>query len=116
MAAFGAEGAVSAHGGGAAGERVFVGADRAQGDHTRLHRTAGSHVGGGSLEKTDLLCGRAKILLILAEAALGLSCAAALVFGYEFRAIYWLRFLLYTALLLASAATQAYAERRQKVN
>lgn len=52
VAAFGAEGAVSAHGGGAAGERVFVGADRAQGDHTRLHRTAGSHVGGGSLEKT----------------------------------------------------------------
>ena len=67
-------------------------------------------------KKPDLLCGRAKILLILAEAALGLSCAAALVFGYEFRAIYWLRFLLYTALLLASAATQAYAERRQKVN
>lgn len=55
-------------------------------------------------------------MLILAEAALGLSCAAALVFGYEFRAIYWMRFLLYTALLLASAATQAYAERRQKVN
>lgn len=69
-------------------------------------------------KKPDLLCTRAKILLLLAAVVMCLSCATMAASSLRIAALYqiacWLRYLLYTALLLASAITQAAAERRQK--
>ena len=61
---------------------------------------------------------RAKIFLLLAAVFMCLSCAAIAVSTLHIAALYriacWLRYLVYTALLLTSAITQAIAERRQK--
>lgn len=69
-------------------------------------------------KKPDLLCARAKILLLLAAVVMCLSCAAMAASSLRIAALYqiacWLRYLLYTALLLASALIQAADERRQK--
>lgn len=68
-------------------------------------------------KKPDLLCRCSKILLLLAGVSMCLSCAADAAVSRRvipalLTLVPWLRYLLYPALLLASALTQTLTQRR----